>query len=116
MMTTNKMRRSAKVISRLVMIVSISWLAGCANVGNKFETAKVVEIKAGETRQAEILELLGQPWRKGLENGALTWTYAHYRYSAFSPFKSDDLVIKFENNGVVKSYTFNTSENLPEIK
>jgi outer membrane protein assembly factor BamE (lipoprotein component of BamABCDE complex) len=98
------------------MIVSISWLAGCANVGNKFETAKVVEIKAGETRQAEILELLGQPWRKGLENGALTWTYAHYRYSAFSPFKSDDLVIKFENNGVVKSYTFNTSENLPEIK
>jgi hypothetical protein len=89
-------------------------MTGCANVGATFDSSRIIDIKAGETSQANILEMLGPPWRKGLENGLLTWTYAHYRYSVFSPLKSDDLVIKFENNGIVKTYTFNTSENFPE--
>lgn len=98
----------------LVLLVSPWIITGCATVGSSFDAEKILDIKAGETTKADILVLLGQPWRKGLENGLLTWTYAHYRYSAFSPLKSDDLVIKFENNGMVKTYTFNTSENIPQ--
>ncbi len=54
--------------------------------------------------------MLDPPWRVGIEDGRPTWTYAIYHYSAFSEAKTKDLVVRFDANNVVRSYTFNTSD------
>ncbi|PID43957.1 MAG: hypothetical protein CSA52_03280 [Gammaproteobacteria bacterium] len=89
----------------------ICLLQACANVGKTFESGNIFQIESGKTTREQVQQLFGPPWRRGLENGLVTWTYAHYQYSAFNPLRSEDLFIKFDDNGVVKSYTYNTSED-----
>lgn len=111
------MRQTKIFGNTLVKVFFLSicfFISSCATVGKPFDTEKILFIQSGTTHKSEVLKVLGSPWRKGLENGNLTWTYAHYRYSAFAPLKSNDLVIKFEPNGLVKTYTFNTSEDIPK--
>ncbi len=51
----------------------------------------------------------GAPWRTGLEDGQRTWTYAEYRYSLFGGAQTRDLLIRFDDEGRVASYTFNST-------
>ncbi len=101
----------------IALLAMLAMIQACANIGRQFDTQAILQIKSGETSQGEVLTLLGEPWRKGLENGLTTWTYANYHYSAFKPLESDDLFIKFDDKNVVKSYTFNTSrDTLPQTQ
>ncbi len=85
-------------------------VSGCATVGHEFPTAPVSTIKIGETTQNDIYTTFGAPWRTGLDNGMKTWTYGNYYYSLFSDGSTEDLVIKFDNRGVVASFVFNTTK------
>ena len=84
--------------------------AGCATVGRDFDTHKVEEIKVGETTRSDIETMFGDPWRTGLEDGKRTWTYAQYRWSAFREAETTDLVVRFNEDGTVSSYVYNTTE------
>jgi len=84
--------------------------AACATIGRDFSASKVYDIQIGKTTMAEIQSMFGQPWRVGLDNGKLTWTYGSYHYSAFSDAKTKDLVVRFGANNIVSSYTFNTTD------
>jgi hypothetical protein len=86
------------------------FLSACATVGRDFETARVADIQIGKTTQADIEAMFGKPWRTGIEDGLRTWTYGKYRYSVFSKTSTRDLVVRFDKNNVVSSYTFNTTE------
>jgi hypothetical protein len=81
-------------------------------VGQAFPTRDVARIEIGETTHGDVRELFGEPWRTGLENGQRTWTYGDYRYSLFGPAQTRDLVIRFNPEGRVASYSF--SSTLPE--
>jgi len=85
--------------------------AGCATVGKDFPVNRVKDIRIHETTKEEIRSLFGSPWRVGIEDGQPTWTYGKYRYQAFSETSTQDLVIRFDKNYVVDSYTFNTTEH-----
>jgi len=85
-------------------------VSGCATIGHEFPTAPVSTIKIGETTQNDIYTTFGSPWRTGLDNGMKTWTYGNYYYSLFSDGSTEDLVIKFDNRGVVASFVFNTTK------
>lgn len=84
--------------------------SGCATVGRPFETQPVSRIAIGATTQSDVLQMFGAPWRTGLEDGKTTWTYGHYRYSLFAREKTRDLVVRFDDRGVVTSYTFSSTE------
>ncbi|MDX1634607.1 MAG: outer membrane protein assembly factor BamE [Marinobacter sp.] len=84
--------------------------AGCATVGRDFATHKVEEIEIGETTRAEIESMFGEPWRTGVEDGKRTWTYGKYRWSAFGDAETTDLVVRFNEDGTVASYVYNTTE------
>ncbi|MFH1865490.1 MAG: hypothetical protein ABIK85_06365 [Candidatus Eisenbacteria bacterium] len=56
-------------------------LCSCASVGRKFPVSPVSEILIGETKDAEIREMFGEPWRVGVEDGRRTWTYGDYAHS-----------------------------------
>jgi hypothetical protein len=91
------------------LLIGMSLLAGCATVGREFPVAPVGTIIIGETDREEILRMFGEPWRTGVEDGKKTWTFAHYRYSLFGPERVRDLLIRFDQDGKVASYSFNSS-------
>ncbi|WP_031434294.1 outer membrane protein assembly factor BamE domain-containing protein [Methylomarinum vadi] len=100
-------------LSPLAIALSLSLMlsAGCASIGREFPSAQVPLIHIGQTTQQQIRSLFGAPWRVGIENGQRTWTYGHYQYSLFSQGSTEDLVVRFDNNGVVASYVFNTTKH-----
>lgn len=91
-------------------LIVVLLLAGCATVGRDFPTHPVDQITVGETTRAEIQEMFGEPWRTGVEDGKRTWTYGKYRWSAFGDAETTDLVVRFNQDGSVASYVFNTTE------
>ena len=84
--------------------------AGCATVGKDFATDKVDQINIGLTTRSDIQEMFGEPWRTGIEDGRPTWSYGKYRWSAFSDAETTDLVVRFNDDGSVSSYVYNTTE------
>lgn len=94
----------------VIMVFALASLSACATAGRDFPTAKVSDIQIGKTTQAEIEAMFGKPWRTGIEDGLRTWTYGKYRYSVFSQTSTEDLVVRFDKNNVVKSYTFSSTK------
>jgi hypothetical protein len=86
------------------------FFSGCATVGRDFPAYQVPRIKIGETTQTDIRSMFGPPWRVGIEDGTKTWTYGRYRYGLFAEASTQDLVVRFNDNGIVTSYTYNTTE------
>jgi len=84
--------------------------AGCASIGGEFPAERVPDIEIGRTTRSEILEMFGSPWRTGVEDGELKWTYGRYRVSLFGGGSATDLAVRFDDSGLVSSYSFNTSE------
>jgi hypothetical protein len=92
------------------------FLAGCATVGRDFSSDAVTRIHLNQTTQQEILDLLGPPWRTGIDDGLVTWTYGRYRYSLFRSARTKDLVVRFDDRGIVVSYTYNTTVDAKEFR
>lgn len=83
-------------------------VSGCTpTMGHPFPVQKVRQIELNKTTKEEIRQMFGPPWRTGLEDGKRTWTYGQYSTSF-----TRDLVIRFDDQGVVRSYSFSSS--LPE--
>jgi len=94
-----------------ISVISSQILTGCAVVGRDFPAAEVSNIQIGKTSQDEIRNMFGSPWRVGIEDGQRTWTYGKYRYVLFSEKSAKDLVIRFDAQSLVASYTFSTTEH-----
>jgi len=93
-----------------VLWLILPW-AGCATVGRDFPVERVGEIRLHESTQEQVRSLFGEPWRVGIEDGLRTWTYGKYRYKLFGQASTQDLVLRFDAQGRVASYTFNTTEH-----
>ena len=92
-------------------VAGLFLMAGCATVGKDFPASQVTALQIGKTTRDEVREIFGAPWRTGIEDGRRTWTYGKYKYSLFAPARTQDLVIRFNDEGRVVSYTFNTTEH-----
>lgn len=78
-------------------------------MGRSFPEERVTMIKIGQTSRDEIRTMFGEPWRLGMEDGQQTWTYGNYRYSVLGSRETSDLVVRFNKEGIVASYSYNTS-------
>ncbi len=87
-------------------------LAGCVSVGREFPTPTPEMIKSGYTTRAELLRLFGSPTQVGIEDGYQTWTWLDVKAGGFGPLLSKELHVKFDERGIVKSYSY--TSNLPE--
>ena len=101
--------KKAGVFLGSVAAVSLLTFSGCARVGSDFNSHRVEQIKINETSQSDIVLMFGQPWRKGMENGVTMWTYGRYTYRIIGETDTKDLVIKFNKDAKVSSYTFNAT-------
>ena len=102
--------KNTRIIAACLAVAAAGLSSGCATVGWEFPVASVDSIVIGKTTRDDIQRLFGNPWRVGVEDGNETWTYGHYRYKLFGQAKSRDLLVRFDANHVVRSYTFNTTE------
>jgi hypothetical protein len=96
--------------TRSLLAAAIAMFAvGCMTVGEDFAVGKVTGIQIGESTQQDIRQMFGDPWRTGLEDGQRTWTYGYYRYNLLGASQTRDLVVRFDERGVVRSFTFNST-------
>ncbi len=87
-----------------------SLLLACVTVGRDFPANRVSKLQIGTTTQAQVEKLFGTPWRTGVEDGKRTWTFGHYHYSLLGNTQTRDLVVRFDAQGVVTSYTYNSTD------
>jgi len=108
--TTQRKPMNRLTHSLVIALLSSVLLAGCATVGKDFATHNVEDIEIGETTRDDIQAMFGDPWRTGVEDGKRTWSYGKYRYSLFDDAETTDLVVRFNQDGTVSSYVYNTTE------
>ncbi|MCJ7774481.1 MAG: hypothetical protein MUP22_15260 [Desulfobacterales bacterium] len=96
------------IIGIILVFLSIT-LISCMTVGRKFPVEPVSKITISQTTQKDIQQMFGEPWRMGIEDGMKTWTYGDYHYSVFGGTTTTDLVVRFNADKTVASYTFNTT-------
>ena len=98
----------------IIFISPMISLNGCSSMtlGTDFPVDQVSSIEIGVTNRAEIRERFGAPWRTGIEDGMSTWTFGYYSYDFSGKGLGRDLMIKFNQAGIVRSYSFNTTETL----
>ena len=99
----------AKVL--FLITAMIIFASGCITMGKDFPETNVSSIKVGITSKNEIRRLFGSPWLSGIQDGQLAWTYGNYDYSLFGKRKAKDLVIQFDDNVIVSTFTFSTTEH-----
>ena len=88
----------------LLVVLSLPVISCMPSMGRAFPVQKVRQIEIEKTTMAEIRQMFGDPWRTGLDNGKRTWTYGEYGMTI-----TRDLVIRFDDVNVVKSYSFSSS-------
>lgn len=106
---SNRGFKAIKPGSLLLVGIAATQLTGCFTVGQEFASTRVPEIQIGQTRKQDISQLFGTPWRTGMEDGKTTWTYGIYKYSLFGGDDTQDLLIRFDPQGIVRSYTFSST-------
>ena len=90
---------------------SLLFASSCISLGKDFPVSHVPTIKIGQTTKSEVSKLFGSPWLSGNQDGELAWTYGNYDHSVFGERKAKDLVIQFDDNDLVTTYTFSTTEH-----
>ncbi len=99
-------------VPALILIsMMIIFVSGCITLGRKFPEANVSSITIGVTTKNEVRELFGSPWLSGVQDGKLAWTYGSYDYSLFGERKAKDLVVQFNDQGKVSSFTYSTTDH-----
>jgi hypothetical protein len=98
--------RSAQLLLSAALLA-----AGCVSTGRDFPAQPIPQLEPGTTTQAQVRSAFGEPWRTGLEDGRRTWTYGEYRWSLFGAEKARDLVLQFDERGVLATYTYSSTEH-----
>lgn len=95
-----------KTVTTLTLLAALCLpFSGCMpSVGRPFPVKQVRQLEIGTTTKAEVRKMFGDPWRTGIEDGFRTYTYGEYSVN-----KTRDLVIRFDDKDLVKSYSFSSS-------
>jgi len=104
-MTTRVFRRGRSAL----VLLAAAGLTACVTIGHPFPTQGVPSLGIGTSTQADIQKTYGPPFRTGVQEGDVTWTYVNYKLRVFGEQCTQDLVIRFNASGTVKSFTYNTS-------
>lgn len=103
------LNRGMRLVKLGSLLLLASQLTACFTVGQEFAGSRVPEIKIGQSSKQDVESIFGEPWRRGAEDGKSTWTYGIYKYYLFGPADTQDLLIRFDNQGIVRSYTFGST-------
>ena len=98
-------------LALILISILILFVSGCITLGKNFSEANVSSITIGVTTKNEVRRLFGAPWLSGVQDGQPAWTYGSYDYSLFGERKAKDLVVQFDDQAKVSSFTFSTTDH-----
>lgn len=99
--------RHMKSLLILPVLVICSFQTACVTRGRDF-SSDLSWIRKGQTTQADVTRLLGEPVSTGNTGGVPTWTYQYGNYRAFG--ETDTKELKFYWTGdKVQDFSFNSS-------
>ena len=90
---------------RLLLVL---FLAGCVTKGRNFP-ADLSWIKKEETRQKDVLMILGMPFMVGNSGGVRTWSYGLYHYRIVGRSYVRELKFFWNEDNTVRDYSFQSS-------
>ncbi len=98
-------------VSCLVALALV--LVGCVAIkfGRDFPSPEPRAIAPGKTDRATLQRVLGEPYQVGLDNGDPVWRWFFGQRESGAEV-SKDLIVRFNADGTVKSYTF--TSNFPD--
>ena len=97
---------------KTIWFLILFFLTACyGTVGKNFDSSQLKTIKNNMTSKEEILKNFGTPFKEGTESGKAVWTYQFDKWNALGPAQSKDLVIVFDNKGIVNAYRYTTSNS-----
>lgn len=108
---TSPLNTLSSVLKMFLVWAALLTAVACATAGYDFPSDRAHDIQTGETTKNEIRTIFGSPWRVGLEDGQQTWTYGKYKYKLFGNSSTKDLVIRFNAQDIVSTYSFNTTDH-----
>ena len=106
-----KILKSTYVLKLILIPTMIMFVSGCITLGKDFPEANVDTISIGVTTKNEVRRLFGSPWLSGVQDGKPAWTYGIYDYSLFGERKAKDLVVQFDDQGKVSTFTYSTTDH-----
>jgi hypothetical protein len=105
--------RAMRARGWLVCLVALGLLAGCVStkIGREFPSPDPHWIVAGKSDRWGLQRMLGEPFQVGFENGDPTWRWLYVQRDPAGA-ASKDLIVRFNADGLVKSYSF--TSNFPD--
>jgi len=96
-----------------LIVLVLVLVAGCVSVrfGRDFPSPEAKSIVAGKTDRAALQRMFGDPYQVGLDSGDPTWRWFYGQRDSTAEV-SKDLTVRFNAEGVVKSYSF--TSNFPD--
>lgn len=97
----------------LTCLVALVLFTGCLSIrfGRDFPSPEARSIVTGKTDRAALQRMFGEPYQVGLDTGDATWRWFYGQRDRGAEM-SKDLTVRFNADGVVKSYSF--SSNFPD--
>lgn len=95
---------------KIIILSVLFFAAGCGTAGKNFNESLYENIVKGTTTQQEIHAMFGAPFKKGVQNGFSVWTYEYNYYNSLGNNIMKDMVIVFDQRGVVKSHQMMTNQ------
>ena len=110
-------------LSNIVMIMLLSlFLSYCATtykIGKQFSTEHVASITIGKTTEKDIIAFLGDPWKTGISNGNVVYSYCYeevvFQFDDSVERNGNTLIIEFDENNFVKNYYYNVPGKEPNF-
>lgn len=95
---------------KIVLLLVLFFAASCGTAGKNFDESLYENIATGTTSQNEIHSMFGTPFKKGVQNGFSVWTYEYNYYNSLGNNIMKDMVIVFDQRGIVKSHQMMTNQ------
>ena len=103
------MKAHNTLVLNILLLASLLFI-GCGTTGKNFNESLHKNIVAGTTTHKEIQAMFGSPFKRGVQNGYKTWTYEYNFYNALGNNITKDIIIVFNQSGIVKSHQMMTNQ------
>jgi outer membrane protein assembly factor BamE (lipoprotein component of BamABCDE complex) len=112
----------SKLTNLIILLLIFGLFTFCATtykIGKQYSTEHVSRIIIGETSETDIITLFGDPWKTGILNGNIVYTYCYEEIVFYNDDSVDKrgntLIIEFDQNKNVKNYYFNIPGKGPNL-
>ena len=82
--------------------------SGCVTQG-KYFPSETEWVKASQTQQKDVRQLLGDPHFVGSSGGTPTWTYGYYKYRLIGQSSTKELKLYWNPDNTIRNYSFTSS-------